>query len=126
MSVIRIAKGRYQVVRLTVLDADLVAAGEEITEADLTGRTLRLQVRTTPDAEDALITKATGGGGITILDQEDNLGQAKVAFEADDTADLEVGTYWWDVIEIDGSSRPISLMPQNDRFVVWQGVTVPP
>lgn len=96
------------------------AAGAAI---DLTSATIKWSMKETEDEEAAaLISKATGGSGITITSAAN--GVFEVEIEDTDTEDLDVGTYVHEatitlsggriisLTDIDGDAGYIELMPQ--------------
>ena len=77
-------------------------------EVDLTGATLRFLVKRSAgdDDEDAVITKATGGSGITIAPGTG--GTATIAIAPADTAGLE-GRFVWGLQGTDTALRVTTL-----------------
>ena len=104
MSVLSIIRGDDYTAarRLTVLVTDPDNADAPV---DLTGTALAFMVKLRPvDADDdALISKATGGDGITLANQTTDPGEALIAIAAADTDALAAGLFWWELQGTDGT-----------------------
>lgn len=87
--------------------------------ADLTGATAKLQVRATPSGT-ALLTAATGGGGITL---GGTAGTVTVVIPRTTLDDLAPGVYVWDLVVTDSTGADHCILAGT--WTHEQGVTVP-
>lgn len=92
------------------------------TPVDLTGATIKFSAKRHPDFAAVLISKATGGQGITIDgDQVAHKGKATIALAPGDTHDLPADvSLWYDVQTLkDGDTDT----PLSGRLTVKPDVT---
>jgi hypothetical protein len=66
---------------------------------DITGWTIRFQIRKRPDSTDYIVTKQTGGGGVSPINAP--IGDYNVALASTDTAALNLGDYFFCAERID-------------------------
>lgn len=89
---------------------------------DLTGYSIRMQVRQRPESNEVFLSLATGGNGITITDAENGIFQ--LSLTATQTAALTaVGGYYYD-LELEDASGHVTRLLEG-RFAVSLEVTRP-
>jgi len=102
-----VRRGDTWVINFSFREAD------QTTPIDLTGRTFTLQIRATPDAEDALVS-LTEGSGITV---DAMAGDVSVIAQ---TEDLAAGIYYYDLQYVNGVIVETAI---GGRLTLEQDVT---
>jgi hypothetical protein len=86
---------------------------------DITGWEFRAMLRDNLDDEEAALELTTDNGGFEIVSAED--GSFQMIITADQTADLDIARYLFDVIRTDHADGPIYLF--GGKFNVRMPVT---
>jgi hypothetical protein len=73
----------------------------------LTGLALKWVLKRDAKAAAALITKTTGGGAITLDDEDGTDDQAVIAIAKADTSGLRAGTYYQELYRTDSGSETL-------------------
>jgi hypothetical protein len=88
----------------------------------IAGWTIRFQIRTSRKSTTGLVTKTTGGGGITVLDSL--LGIYRVNLQSVDTRNFSLGDYYFctERVDVDGW-EPLEDGVFRFRPPLWVAVT---